>query len=149
MPFYPHENSLQNFQFMGHTHQSCFKYQFPVMRRLSISSGHAFLLVYRSDHHVHLNHHVHHNHHNHHGIFFGSIDDPNSLLLAQMRIEEIRQQRKDFKVKIHDFQTNTNQEILRRFRLSLLETKLTWGLKQERLLQKICFVSYVLELVKI
>ena len=82
-------------------------------------------------------------------IFFGSIDDPNSLLLAQMRIEEIRQQRKDFKVKIHDFQTNTNQEILRRFRLSLLETKLTWGLKQERLLQKICFGSYVLELVKI
>ena len=82
-------------------------------------------------------------------IFFGSIDDPNSLLLAQMRIEEIRQQRKDFKVKIHDFQTNTNQEILRRFRLSLLETKLTWGLKQERLLQKICFVLYVLELVKI
>ena len=73
-------------------------------------------------------------------IFFGSIDDPNSLLLAQMRIEEIRQQRKDFKVKIHDFQTNTNQEILRRFRLSLLETKLTWGLKQERLLQKIYFV---------
>ena len=70
-------------------------------------------------------------------IFFGSIDDPNSLLLAQMRIEEIRQQRKDFKVKIHDFQTNTDQEILRRFRLSLLETKLTWGLKQERLLQKI------------
>ena len=29
---------------------------------------------------------------------FFSITDPDSLLLTQMRIEEIRQQRKDFKV---------------------------------------------------
>ena len=45
----------------------------------------------------------------------------------------------------HDVSTS----FLRRFRLSLLETKLTWGLKQERLLQKIYFVFYVLELAKI
>ena len=49
------------------------KSQFPVMRRLSISSGHAFLLVY-------------------------SITCPSSIQLVQTRLEEIKQQRKDFKV---------------------------------------------------
>ena len=51
------------------------KFQFPAMRALSISSGHAFLLVF-------------------------SLSCPSSLLLVKTRLEQIREQRQDFKVRL-------------------------------------------------
>jgi hypothetical protein len=50
-------------------------FQFPAMRALSISSGHAFLLVF-------------------------SLSCPSSLLLVKTRLEQIREQRQDFKVRL-------------------------------------------------
>ena len=67
-PFLQHPKYFQSRSFM-------IKFQFPAMRALSISSGHAFLLVF-------------------------SLSCPSSLLLVKTRLEQIREQRQDFKVRL-------------------------------------------------